>query len=63
MFKNKLIAITYPFPFDPPFIDRDNPVGSYVRTFNVPSEWKDGSYLEDAVNAAHHLEQGLRWWD
>ena len=54
MFKNKLIAITYPFPFDPPFIDRDNPVGSYVRTFNVPSEWKGGSYLEDVVNAARN---------
>ena len=37
--------ITYPFPFDPPFIDRDNPVGSYVRTFNVPSEWKGGRVI------------------
>ena len=45
MFKNKLIAITYPFPFYPPFIDRDNPVGSYVRTFNVPSEWKGGRVI------------------
>ena len=28
----------YPFPFNPPYISRDNPVGSYVRTFTVPSD-------------------------
>ena len=37
--------ITYPFPFNPPFIDRDNPVGSYVHTFNVPSDWKGGRVI------------------
>ena len=32
--------ITYPFPRNPPFIDgRDNPVGSYRRTFTVPAGW------------------------
>lgn len=32
--------ITYPFPKNPPFIDgRDNPVGSYRRTFTVPAGW------------------------
>ncbi|GAB3637312.1 beta-galactosidase LacZ [Hymenobacter arcticus] len=32
--------ITYPFPRNPPFIDgRDNPVGSYRRTFAVPAGW------------------------
>ncbi len=30
--------ITYPFPKNPPFIDgRDNPVGSYRRSFTVPA--------------------------
>ena len=29
----------YPFNYAPPFIRRDNPVGSYVRTFNVPEGW------------------------
>ena len=37
--------IQYPFPFNPPFIDRDNPVGSYVHTFKVPSEWKGGRVI------------------
>lgn len=32
--------ITYPFPIDPPFIKRDNPVGTYVRWFNLPADWK-----------------------
>ena len=37
--------ITYPFPLNPPYIDRDNPVGSYVRTFDVPAEWKGGRVI------------------
>ena len=35
----------YPFPFNPPYISRDNPVGSYVRTFTVPSDWKGGRVI------------------
>lgn len=32
--------ITYPFPKNPPFIPHDdNPVGSYKRTFDIPSDW------------------------
>ena len=30
---------TYPFPNNPPFIKRTNPVGSYFRTFDVPEDW------------------------
>ncbi|MGN1220880.1 MAG: glycoside hydrolase family 2 TIM barrel-domain containing protein, partial [Candidatus Cryptobacteroides sp.] len=29
----------YPFKNNPPFIDRNNPTGCYVRTFEVPAEW------------------------
>ena len=32
----------YPFAYQPPYIPRDNPVGSYVRSFRVPQEWKGG---------------------
>ncbi|RED96556.1 glycoside hydrolase family 2 TIM barrel-domain containing protein [Marinoscillum furvescens] len=32
---------TYPFSPNPPYIDRDNPVGSYVREFEVPAAWSD----------------------
>ena len=35
----------YPFPYNPPYISRDNPVGSYVRTFTVPSGWKGGRVI------------------
>ena len=32
--------ITYPFVKNPPFIDHsDNPVGSYLRTFELPNNW------------------------
>ena len=35
----------YPFDYAPPFIKRDNPVGSYVRTFTVPEDWKNGRVI------------------
>ncbi len=36
------VNITYPFKKNPPFIDHSwNPVGSYKRTFMVPTGWKD----------------------
>ncbi len=36
------VNITYPHKKDPPYIQHEyNPVGSYKRTFNVPSEWKN----------------------
>ena len=32
--------VTYPFVKNPPFIDHaDNPVGSYIRTFELPENW------------------------
>ena len=37
--------VKYPFPYTPPFINRDNPVGSYVTKFRVPEEWKDGRII------------------
>lgn len=34
--------ITYPFKADPPRIPHEsNPVGSYKRSFRIPSDWKD----------------------
>lgn len=35
---------TYPFPNRPPFITRTNPVGSYFRTFDLPTDW-DGKQI------------------
>ncbi|MDR3366094.1 MAG: DUF4981 domain-containing protein [Prevotellaceae bacterium] len=45
--------ITYPHPANPPFIDHsDNPVGCYVRDFDLPDSWsKRRVYL--------HFESGL----
>ncbi len=34
-----------PQPPMPPFIYRDNPVGSYFRDFEVPEGWEDGSII------------------
>jgi beta-galactosidase len=36
------VNIPYPYKMDPPFIRHDwNPVGSYKRSFKIPSGWKD----------------------
>ena len=31
--------VEYPFTANPPYIDRDNPVGSYIREFKIPKSW------------------------
>ncbi|MFV0269619.1 MAG: glycoside hydrolase family 2 TIM barrel-domain containing protein [Draconibacterium sp.] len=33
--------ITYPFPVTLPNIDRENPVGSYVKEFEIPEDWNN----------------------
>ncbi|MHA6247165.1 beta-galactosidase, LacZ type [Pontibacter sp. CAU 1760] len=38
--------VAYPFPANPPYIDSSyNPVGTYRRTFSVPSDWKGQEVL------------------
>jgi len=52
------VNIGYGFKIDPPYIDHDwNPVGSYKRTFKLPSEWKDMDiYLQfGAVSSAFYV--------
>jgi len=33
--------VAYLYPVDPPRVPRDNPVGVYRRTFDLPAEWGD----------------------
>src|SRR5690606_18522366 len=33
--------VVYPFPVNPPYIERENPVGIYVKEFTVPEEWNN----------------------
>lgn len=47
----------YPFPVDPPHVPNDNPTGSYVREFELPSHW-NGRRLAvkfDGVDSAFHV--------
>ncbi|MDR0810848.1 MAG: DUF4981 domain-containing protein [Paludibacter sp.] len=45
--------INYPYPKNPPYIDHaDNPVGCYVREFNIPENW-------DGRRVFLHFESGL----
>ncbi|MBB6461952.1 glycoside hydrolase family 2 TIM barrel-domain containing protein [Flammeovirga kamogawensis] len=41
----KQSAVGGPQPPKPPFIYRDNPVGSYIKYFEMPTEWKDESII------------------
>lgn len=35
----------YPFPANPPYIKRDNPVGSYIKTFELPQAFKNKTLI------------------
>jgi len=52
------VNITYPFKMNPPFIQHDwNPVGSYKRSFKVPSGWKNKEVFLNfgAVSSAFYV--------
>lgn len=55
--KNHYINSSYPFPFDPPFINCDNPCGAYRRTFEVTREELSGKvYLNfEGVDSAYYV--------
>ncbi|KVV15731.1 glycoside hydrolase family 2 TIM barrel-domain containing protein [Flavobacterium sp. TAB 87] len=37
--------VVYPFTPNPPFIDRENPVGSYLKSFQLPENWNEKSLV------------------
>lgn len=48
----------YPFPPNPPFVPADyNPVGSYIREFEIPSGWNDMDIFIDfeGVESAYYF--------
>lgn len=48
----------YPFPKNPPFIPAsNNPVGSYIKHFTIPSEWLDRRIFIkfDAIKSAGYF--------
>ena len=49
--------IRYPFPCEPPYIKRNNPVGSYRTTFTIPDHWKDWQVFIhfDGVQSAFYI--------
>jgi beta-galactosidase len=55
--------ISQPFKANPPFIPHDyNPVGSYRKTFNLPSSWKDREIflrLEGTTSASFIWVNGI----
>ncbi len=49
--------VKYPFPKDPPYIKKDNPVGSYRTEFNIPEGWREKQVFIhfDGVQSAFYL--------
>jgi len=49
--------VDHPFPFEPPAIKRDNPVGSYRTTFTLPGHWDDKQVFIhfDGVQSAFYI--------
>ena len=37
--------VNYPFPYDPPFVPDDNPVGCYRKYFRLPESWEEKRVL------------------
>lgn len=49
--------LNYPFPCDPPFVPNENPVGLYVRDFNISDKWdsKEKFIIFEGVNSCFYL--------
>ncbi|KAK3935848.1 glycoside hydrolase family 2 N-terminal-containing protein [Diplogelasinospora grovesii] len=50
--------VPYPFTINPPFVPVENPVGTYRRSFRVPSDWNGPLQFRlrfDGVDSAFHL--------
>jgi len=48
--------VVYPFPVDPPRVPTENPTGSYLRDFDVPTDWADKRIILrfDGVDSAFY---------
>uniref|UniRef100_A0A060SXA5 Lactase n=1 Tax=Blastobotrys adeninivorans TaxID=409370 RepID=A0A060SXA5_BLAAD len=50
--------VIYPFPVDPPYVPSENPTGTYVRYFDVPSTWPARSKVRlrfEGVDSAFYV--------
>ncbi|TLX74996.1 DUF4981 domain-containing protein [Labilibacter sediminis] len=50
--------VKYPFKMDPPFVPKEyNPIGSYVKEFEIPKDWGNSSVILHfgAVNSAMYV--------
>jgi len=49
--------VVYPFPVDPPRVPTENPTGSYLREFDIPSDWQGKQVILrfDGVDSAFHV--------
>ena len=53
--KNQYTNIRYPFPFDPPFVPDENPVGLYIHEFELTETSDDLLITFNGVNSCMYL--------
>ena len=55
--RHQYTNVNYPFPYDPPYVPRDNPCGLYTRTFTLTAqELRMRQYLNfEGVDAAFYV--------
>ncbi len=54
--KPNYVNVKYPFPFDPPYVPRENPTGVYARDFEVQGTSGNQQYLVfEGVDCAFYL--------
>nr|WP_284703640.1 glycoside hydrolase family 2 TIM barrel-domain containing protein [Clostridium swellfunianum] len=49
--------VNYPYPCDPPYVPNDNPVGLYIRDFNIRDQWdeKEKYVVFEGVNSCFYF--------
>ncbi|MGL4737583.1 MAG: glycoside hydrolase family 2 TIM barrel-domain containing protein [Cellulosilyticaceae bacterium] len=49
--------VNYPFPFNPPFVPNENPLGLYTKNFTLPTDWDGKSVMInfEGVNACFYV--------
>ena len=47
--------VSYPFPYDPPYIPNNNPLGIYKREFEIPDPKRDTYIVFEGVSSCLEL--------
>ncbi|MGX7031055.1 glycoside hydrolase family 2 TIM barrel-domain containing protein [Vagococcus zengguangii] len=59
---HQYVNVTFPIPYDPPFVPTDNPCGLYHRTFELNCDDSNRYYLNfEGVDSCHYVWVNGQW--